>query len=79
MPELTPTHRAVLDIESRSWHCQGCREQAARELGMSPTRYAQVLGWLLDQPAAEAEYPQVVRRLRRLRDARAAVRSRRVA
>ena len=77
MPDLTDLHHAVLDIESRTWRYQGAKEaQAYRELGLSPTRYAQVLGWLLDQPAAEAEYPQLVRRLRRLREVRRAGRRR---
>jgi len=72
------THRAVLEIESRQWRHVGTKEAHVRaELGMTPTRYYAVLNRLLDDPAAEAEFPLVVRRLRRLREARKRARSRR--
>ena len=80
MPDLPDLHRAVLDVESRYWRYAGTKEAHVRaELGMTPTRYYQVLGALLDDPAAEAEFPQLVRRLRRLRDVRKAARTRRAA
>jgi len=39
-------------------------------LGLSGTRYYQLLGTLLDSPEADTYDPLVVRRLRRLRDRR---------
>lgn len=78
---LTDTHRAVLDIERKWWRYAGVKEARIHdELGMTPTRYTQVLNALLDDSTAEALDPQLVRRLRRLRDARRQARSpRRVA
>ena len=44
---------------------------AVRELfDMSPTRYYQVLNALIDEPAALAHDPMLVKRLRRLRQSR---------
>ncbi len=49
---------------------------AMRELvGYSEPRFWQVVGRLLDDPAAEAALPAEVRRLRRLRDRRRASRA----
>jgi len=77
---LTDVQLAVLEIESRTWRYAGVKEAHIRaELGMTPTRYYAVLNRLLDDPAAEAAYPQLVRRLRRLREARVRARSPRVA
>lgn len=68
---LTDRDVAVLAHEARAWHFIGAKESAARnELGLSPTRYAQVLNRLLDDPEAYAGYPMLVKRLRRLRAAR---------
>ncbi|MER0447301.1 DUF3263 domain-containing protein [Streptomyces sp. Edi4] len=57
-------------MESRSWPTPGAKERAIREeLGMSPTRYYQLLNTLLDDPRALAHDPVTVNRLRRLRAA----------
>ncbi|WP_097233645.1 DUF3263 domain-containing protein [Streptomyces zhaozhouensis] len=65
--------RAVLALERRSWPGPGAKERAIRErLGISPTRYYQLLNALLDDPAALAHDPVTVNRLRRRRDARRA-------
>ena len=73
---LTPTDRAVLDFERLTWSYPGARESAIWErFGWSATRHAQVLSRLLDDPAALAYDPQLVRRLQRLRDRRRAGRS----
>ncbi|MGP4110184.1 DUF3263 domain-containing protein [Streptomyces sp. 4N509B] len=69
--ELTERERAVLALERRGWPGAGSKERAVRErLGMSPTRYYQLLNALLDDPRALAHDPVTVNRLRRLRQAR---------
>lgn len=66
----------ALDIAARHYTASGRRHEAIiTELNMTPTRHAQVVLALLDRPDAEAEMPTVVRRLQRLRDARAEQRS----
>jgi hypothetical protein len=69
---LTDRDRAILDLE-RDWWVEGgsSKEQAIRErLGLSTTRYNEVLNELLDNPEALAYDPLVVRRRRRSRDER---------
>lgn len=46
-------------------------------LGMNEVRFAQVVGALIERGDVEAAYPAQVRRLRRLRDGRRALRRRR--
>jgi hypothetical protein len=61
----------VLAFERRSWPGAGAKERAVRErLGISPTRYYQLLNALLDDPRALAHDPVTVNRLRRRREAR---------
>lgn len=68
---LSERDRAVLGIERRTWPGPGAKERAIRErLGISPTRYYQLLNALLDDPEALAHDPVTVNRLRRRRDAR---------
>ncbi|MGW2599889.1 DUF3263 domain-containing protein [Streptomyces klenkii] len=62
---------AVLALERRTFSGPGAKERAVRErLGMTPTRYYQLLNALLDDPRALAHDPVTVNRLRRIRDAR---------
>ncbi len=70
---LSERDLAVLAVERRGWPGPGAKERAIREqLGMSPTRYYQLLNALLDDPRA-LEYDAVtVNRLRRVRAARRA-------
>lgn len=71
MPGLGERDLAVLAMERRHYRRQGAKEQAVRdELGLSATRYYQVLNALLDDPAALALEPVLVNRLRRLREQR---------
>ncbi|MFD5897531.1 MULTISPECIES: DUF3263 domain-containing protein [unclassified Streptomyces] len=73
--ELTERDRAVLAVEKRSWPGPGAKERVIRErLGISPTRYYQLLGALIDDPLALVHDPVTVNRLRRIRDARRASR-----
>jgi hypothetical protein len=74
---LSLRDRDLLDFERGSWQRQGPKERAIRErFGFSAARYQQLLHRLIDQPAALAYDPMLVRRLRRLREQR---RRRRVA
>ncbi|MFI1796887.1 DUF3263 domain-containing protein [Streptomyces sp. NPDC020379] len=70
-PGLSGRDRDVLALERRTWPGPGAKERAIREdLGLTPTRYYQLLNALLDDPAALAHDPVTVNRLRRLREAR---------
>ncbi len=60
---------AVLDFEGSWWLYPGPKDRAIRDyLGMSATRYYQVLRRLIDDPDAERHAPLTVRRLRRVQD-----------
>ncbi|HYN75287.1 MAG TPA: DUF3263 domain-containing protein [Candidatus Limnocylindria bacterium] len=66
----------ILAFERQWWKYAGAKEQAIRELfDMSATRYYQVLNALIDDPAALAHDPMLVKRLRRLRASRQRARS----
>ena len=66
---LTDHEQAVLDLERSWWTEDGVKEVLMEErLGLTATRYYQVLNELLDRPDALEHDPLVVRRLRRLRD-----------
>ncbi|MFC8505193.1 DUF3263 domain-containing protein [Streptomyces sp. NPDC057411] len=66
--ELGAREQAVLAMERRSWPGPGAKERAVREqLGLSATRYYQLLNALLDDPRALAHDPVTVNRLRRVR------------
>ncbi|WP_101848574.1 DUF3263 domain-containing protein [Zhihengliuella sp. ISTPL4] len=76
---LTERDRAILALEAAWPRHGGMKEEAIRaRLGMSAARYYQLLGRLIDSEAALAFDPMLVRRLRRLRDARGARRSARI-
>ena len=66
---LSDLDRAVLEFEGSWWLFPGPKDRAIGErLGISSTRYYQVLRRLLDDPEAEAADPLTVRRLRRTRE-----------
>lgn len=70
---LSARDEAVLAVERRSWPGPGPKERAIRErLGLSPTRYYQLLNALLDDPRALAHDPVTINRLRRIREERRA-------
>ena len=74
--ELDDRDREILGFERQWWKYAGAKEQAIQELfGMSSTRYYQVLNTLIDNPAALAADPMLVKRLRRLRSTRQRARS----
>ncbi|MEY3019475.1 MAG: hypothetical protein RLZZ272_459 [Actinomycetota bacterium] len=63
--------RAILDFEREWWRHAGAKEQHIRErFDVSPTRYYQLLNTVIDDDAALAYDPMLVKRLRRLRAAR---------
>ena len=69
--ELSERDQQVLAFERQWWKYAGAKEQAVRELfDMSATRYYQVLNALIDDPAALAHDPMLVKRLRRMRASR---------
>ena len=69
--ELSERDAAMLDFERQWWKYAGAKEQAVREkFDMSSTRYYQVLNALIDNPAALAADPMLIKRLRRLRSQR---------
>lgn len=69
---------AILAFERQWWKHGGAKEQAIRtEFGLSAARYYQVLGALVDSPLALAHDPMLIKRLHRMREARAEARARR--
>ena len=81
---MNDREKAILEFE-RAWEQRGAeapagtKEDAIRAtFGVSPARYYQLLGALLQNPAALAADPMLVGRLTRLRDARRAARRARI-
>jgi len=70
-PQLDERTRRILDFERSWWQQGGSKERLIREhLDLSSTRYNQLLVRAIDMPEALAYDPMLVRRLRRIRDAR---------
>lgn len=68
---LADRDRDILAFERQWWKYAGSKEQAIREnFDMSATRYYQLLNQLIDRPEALAHDPMLVKRLRRMRQAR---------
>ena len=68
---LSQRDEAILEFEGSWWLYPGPKDRAIREyLEMSSTRYYQAIRRLMDDPAARARHPLVIRRLRRMRDER---------
>jgi hypothetical protein len=69
--------RELLDFEREAWKLRVPKERAIRErFGFSAARYHQLLQRAVDSPQALVYDPMLVRRIRRVREAR---RRRRVA
>ncbi|MEX2421864.1 MAG: DUF3263 domain-containing protein [Actinomycetota bacterium] len=69
--QLDERSRGILDFERSWWQEGGSKERRIRErFGISATRYHQLLMRTIDLPEALGYDPMLVRRLRRLRDAR---------
>ena len=70
-PGLDELTRAVLEFErAGSWPGRAKGRVIRERLGITPTRYHQLLVGAIDRPEALAFDAMLVRRLRRLRDAR---------
>lgn len=61
----------VLDFERQWWRFAGSKDLAIQEqFGMTAPKYYELLGNLIDRDDALAASPLLIRRLRRLREAR---------
>ncbi len=68
---LTERDRAILEFEGSWWTEPGSKEAAIKaRLGLSASRYRQILAGLIDSEEAASAAPLLIRRLRRDRDRR---------
>jgi len=68
LPVLGDRDIAILDFESSWWLQPGPKDRAIRDcLGISATRYYQVLRRLLEDPEALRHDPLTVKRLQKVR------------
>ena len=75
MSELTRAQMEILEFERATWRYLGRRDAVILErFGHTAVRHTQIVLHLIQQPAAEAYDPALVRRLRALRDKRASAR-----
>lgn len=66
----------ILEFERSWWRFAGAKESAIKELfDLSAPRYYQILNDLIDRQDALEVSPMLVKRLRRLRDARTSART----
>ena len=73
---LTELETKILDFEAQWWKFAGAKESAIKELfDMTPPSYYQLLNNLIDRDDALLAAPMLVKRLRRLREARTNARS----
>ena len=71
MATLSERDMRILAFERSWWRQPGAKEQAISDmLGLSATRYYQLLNRLIDRPEALQYDPMLVQRLRRLRETR---------
>ena len=68
---LTELEVRILEFEKNWWRYAGAKESAIKELfDMKPPAYYQLLNNLIDRADAMVAAPMLVKRLRRIRDAR---------
>ena len=73
---LTDLERRILEFERNWWRFAGAKESAIKELfDLSAPRYYQLLNDLIDRSDALEAAPMLVKRLRRLREARMSART----
>lgn len=73
--QLSDLEIKILDFERSWWRYAGAKESAIKELfDLTPARYYQLLNDLIDRDDALAASPILVKRLRRLREARTSAR-----
>ncbi|MCG7592448.1 DUF3263 domain-containing protein [Mycobacterium sp. PSTR-4-N] len=66
MDTLTDREREILDLERQWWATAAGKEDAICEMGLTPTRYYQLLNRLLATERAVAYAAVTVSRLRRI-------------
>ena len=72
---LSDLEMKILEFERSWWRYAGAKESAIKELfDITPTRYYQILNDLIDREDALLASPILVKRLRRLREARTTAR-----
>jgi hypothetical protein len=75
-PSLSDLEFRILEFERSWWRFAGAKESAIKDLfDLSAPRYYQILNDLIDRQDALEASPMLVKRLRRLRDARTAART----
>jgi Protein of unknown function (DUF3263) len=68
---LTELEGRILEFERQWWRYSGAKESAIKELfDLTPPSYYQLLNNLIDRDDALLASPMLVKRLRRLREAR---------
>ena len=73
---LSELETRILEFEGTWWKFAGAKESAIKELfDLTAPRYYQLLNDLIDRDDALAASPMLVKRLRRLREARMTARS----
>ena len=73
---LTELELRILDFERQWWRYAGAKESSIKELfDLTPPAYYQLLNNLIDREEALLSQPMLVKRLRRLREARTEARS----
>jgi hypothetical protein len=73
---LTELEMRILAFERRGWRTPAVKEQAIGELlGLTATRYYQLLNALIDRPESLEFDPVLIKRLRAQRDRRHRIRS----
>jgi Protein of unknown function (DUF3263) len=73
---LTDLELRILEFERNWWRYAGAKESAIKELfDLTPPAYYQALNNLIDRDDALLAQPMLVKRLRRLREARTTSRS----
>ena len=73
--QLSELESRILEFERQWWEYAGAKESSIRELfQLSPSRYYEILNNLIDREEALAAAPMLVKRLRRMREARLAER-----
>ena len=73
---LTELELRILDFERQWWRYAGAKESSIKELfDLTPPAYYQLLNNLIDRDAALLSQPMLVKRLRRLREARTEARA----
>jgi hypothetical protein len=73
---LSDHEQRILEFERNWWRYAGAKENAMKELfDLTPPRYYQLLNDLIDREDALLASPMLVKRLRRLRQARMSARS----